>query len=135
MPVFSIKHEAVENIYAQARAEAPREACGMLGGSGLEATKAYPTKNSDTSNITYSIEPQEAFSVIKRMRADNVDFIACYHSHPETEAYPSPTAKAEAGNSELVYVIVSLQRPDEPELRAYRMNGDDVEELEVRVYN
>ena len=133
MPVFSITREAVERIYAQTRAEAPREACGMLGGSGLHATIAYPTKNADTSNITYSIDPQEAFSVIKQMRADAVDFIAGYHSHPETEAFPSPTDKGKAGDSELVYVIVSLRRPDQPELRAYLIDGGEVEELDVQI--
>ena len=133
MVVFSITSEAVERIYAQARSEAPREACGMLGGSELHATTAYPTKNVDTSNVTYSIDPQEAFSVIKQMRTDAVDFIAGYHSHPETEAYPSPTDKRKAGDSDLVYVIVSLRRADEPELRAYRIDGGEVEELDVRV--
>ncbi len=133
MTVFSITREAVERIYEQARAEAPREACGMLGGSGLNATIAYSTENSDTSNVTYNIDPQEAFSVVKQMRSDKVDFVACYHSHPETEAYPSPTDKSKAGDSELVYVIVSLRRPDEPELRAYLINDGQVVELDVRI--
>ncbi len=59
--------------------------------------------------------------------------VGIYHSHPETEAYPSPTDKGKAGDSDLVYVIVSLRRPDQPELRAYRINGGEVEEFEVRI--
>ncbi len=133
MAVFKITREAVETIYAHAGRDAPREACGMLGGTGLTATIAYPTNNADTSALTYSIDPQEAFSVIKQMRSDGVDFMAAYHSHPATEAYPSPTDKAKAGDSDLVYLIVSLRFPDQPEPRAYRMFADQVEELGIEI--
>jgi proteasome lid subunit RPN8/RPN11 len=133
MTTFRISGDLVDSIFTHARAEAPREACGMLGGSGATVTAVYPTNNSDTSNVTYSIDPQEAFRVVRQMRADGVDFIAVYHSHPETEAYPSPTDRDKAGDSDLIYMIVSLRRPDNSEIRAFKLNEGQVVELEMRI--
>lgn len=131
MDTFTISQELVDRIVAHARQEAPHEVCGMVGGSGATATRVYPTDNPDASALTYSIDPQEAFSVIRRMRDDGVDFIAVYHSHPATEPYPSPTDQAKAGDSDLIYAIVSLRRPDAPEIRAFKMNDGRVAEFKV----
>jgi [CysO sulfur-carrier protein]-S-L-cysteine hydrolase len=131
--VFTVTQALVDKMTAQARREAPAEACGMIGGSGLTATAVYPTRNVDAARVTYSIDPAEAFSVIRQMRTDGVDFIACYHSHPETEAYPSPTDRRQAGNTDLIYLILSLRRPEQPELRAFRIVDGEVDEISLSV--
>ena len=128
-----ISRALVDEVFAHARAEAPREACGMIGGTGRNATAFYPAINTDTSNITYEIDPKEAFDIIRTMRADGVEFVAGYHSHPETEAYPSPTDRAKAGDTELIYVIVSLRHQDNSEFRAFELNKGEVTEVEVRI--
>ncbi len=130
---FLIDSEVVEKIFDQAGSEAPREACGMLGGRGMAATAAYPAENVDASNLTYRIEPGQAFQIIREMREAEVDFIACYHSHPETEAYPSPTDRAQAGDSDLVYVIASLRDPEKREIRAFKIQNELVSELGVSI--
>lgn len=130
---FTISQKLIDQIVAHSREEAPYECCGMLGGSGSSVRKVYRTGNPDASELTYTIDPKEAFSVIKQMREDNVDFIGCYHSHPATEAYPSPTDKSKAGDSALIYMIVSLREPSAPVTRAYRINDDSVTELAVQV--
>jgi [CysO sulfur-carrier protein]-S-L-cysteine hydrolase len=131
--VFSVSQALVDKMVEQARREAPAEACGMIGGSGLAATAVYPTRNVDAARVTYSIDPAEAFAVIRQMRTDGVEFIACYHSHPETEAYPSPTDRRQAGNTDLIYLILSLRLPDQPELRAFRIIDGEVAEIPLTV--
>ncbi len=133
MDTFTINQDLADRIIAHARSGAPQEVCGLIGGSGMNGERAYATDNPDASALTYSIDPKEAFSVIRQMRADKLDFIACYHSHPATEAYPSPTDRAKAGDSDLIYVIISLRRPDAPEIRAFKIKDDLVHELRVRV--
>jgi len=133
MDIFTIRQELADQIVSHARREAPHEVCGMIGGSGSTAERVYPTNNPDASALTYSVDPQEAFSVIRQMRDDGLDFIAGYHSHPATEAYPSPTDRAKAGESDLIYIIISLRRPEAPEIRAFKLNHDRVDEVEVVV--
>ena len=130
---FTISQHLIDQIVAHAREEAPHECCGMLGGSDSTARRVYRTGNPDASALTYTIDPKEAFAIIRRMRDDGVDFIGCYHSHPATEAYPSPTDKSKAGDSELIYVIVSLREPSAPIARAYKINGDLVTELSIQI--
>lgn len=131
METFSISQGLLERIIEHARSEAPHEVCGMIGGTGTQATHIYETSNPDASALTYSIDPREAFNVIRQTRADRVDFIGVYHSHPATEAYPSPTDISKAAGPELVYLIVSLRCADQPEARAFRMDAGQVEELTV----
>lgn len=128
---FQISRDLVDKMIAHAKSEAPREVCGMIGGHGFEAGAVYPTKNPDAGNMTYSIAPSEAFAVIRRMRDEGLDFIACYHSHPATEAYPSPTDRAKAGESDLIYAILSLRNREAPELRAFTIGQGEVGELAV----
>lgn len=130
---FRISRELVDEMFAQARLEAPREACGMLGGTARHVKAAYPATNTDTNNVTYNIDPQEAFSIVRRMRGDGVEFIASYHSHPETEAYPSPTDRGKAGDTELIYVIFSLRSPENSEFRAFEIDKGEVTELTVQI--
>lgn len=121
-------------IIEQSRREAPREACGMIGGHKQTATHIYQTKNSDTSEITYKIDPRETFDVIRKMRSDQVDFIAVYHSHPATEAYPSPTDIREAGDLDLTYVICSFKDQNAPRIRAFKIGESrSVQELQVEI--
>ena len=55
-------------------------------------------------------------------------FLVIYHSHTASEAYPSPTDIRLAFWPEAYYALVSLERPDEPVVRAFRiLDGiDDV---------
>jgi proteasome lid subunit RPN8/RPN11 len=62
------------------------------------------------------------------------DLVAIYHSHPSSQAYPSPTDRAESVDDRgaqrfpgAIYVLVSLM--GEPEVRAYRIKDDAVTEL------
>lgn len=133
LETFFISRELHDGIVGHARRGAPHEVCGMIGGANSTAAGIYPTKNPDAGELTYSIDPREAFSVIRRMRDAELDFIAVYHSHPATEAYPSPTDRAKAGDSDLIYVIVSLRQPEKPEVRAFKMSEDRVDELAVTI--
>jgi len=62
------------------------------------------------------------------------DLVAIYHSHPASQAYPSPTDRAESVDDRgaprfpgAIYVLVSLM--GEPDVRAYRIKDDAVTEL------
>ena len=55
------------------------------------------------------------------MWARGWDLLAIYHSHTLTPAYPSATDVRLAFYPEAHYVIVSLQEPDLPRVRAFRI--------------
>lgn len=131
METFIIDNKIAGELIEHARQSSPQEACGMIGGLKNEASQVYPLKNIEESELTYAIDPKEAFSVIKQMRSEGVEFIASYHSHPATEAYPSPTDRAKASSLSMFYVIVSLRNPSSPKIRAFKISDDKVVEAKV----
>ena len=83
----------------------------------------------------YRPDPRDLVRAFREMDDRGEDLVAIYHSHPASQAYPSPTDRAESADDRgaprfpgAVYVLVSL-RGDEPEVRAFRIENDAVREL------
>ena len=121
-----------EAIVAQARAEYPNEACGLIVGDasaadGGRALHYIPTRNKAASPSRYEIEPQDLLRLtIETDDADEV-FWGIVHSHTHSPAVPSPTDLGLAFYPDSLYLLVSLD-PDsadpasgEPGLRAWRI--------------
>jgi len=127
---FHIPKKIAEHMYELACAETPQEACGMIGGLGTKAVKVYPTRNLSVDNITYEVDPVEAFDNIKKMRDEGNEFIASWHSHPQNAAFPSIIDVTRATDDTLIYVIVSLLQ-GEGTIGAFRIKDGWVKELDV----
>ena len=115
-----------DRILAHARDEAPNECCGLLAGKDNTAEAIYPMTNIHHSQVSYMIDPKEQFAVFKEMRAKENDLIAIYHSHPETAAYPSATDVRLAYYPDAAYIIVSLENPARPLMKAYRITDNKI---------
>jgi [CysO sulfur-carrier protein]-S-L-cysteine hydrolase len=111
-----------EQILAQARAEAPHECCGLLLGRGDAVEEVFPGRNVDeTPRTRYVMDPQDQLRAFRLMDERGWDLVGIYHSHPQTEAYPSETDKSRALYPDARYVIVSLKEPADPQMRAFRL--------------
>lgn len=120
-----------DDIVAHARAEAPKEACGLVAGRDTRATRVIRCMNAHPSAVTrYTIDPREQLRAFRDMEANGEDLVAIYHSHPATQAYPSPTDRAESHYPEAIYVLVSL-RDTAPDVRAFRIRDGWVREVEL----
>jgi proteasome lid subunit RPN8/RPN11 len=108
-------------MLAHARAEAPRECCGLLVGKGHEVARSVRARNLEAKPTRYLIDPKDHFAAIRSARADGLDVIGAYHSHPYSAAVPSPADIAEADSgADFLYVIVSLLDED---VRGYRIDA------------
>ena len=119
-------------IIDHARAEAPRECCGVLAGRDGVSTELYPLPNIAPGNRLYEIDPQALYELEFRTLPDrHMEVLAIYHSHPATEAYPSETDQAQAFWPDATYLICSLALPESPVLRAFRLDEGCVREVAV----
>jgi proteasome lid subunit RPN8/RPN11 len=126
-------------------AELPNEACGFLAGTGDSVSRYYPVRNEDAGGFTYQMEATDRFRAEKEIEETEREVVGIFHSHTHTEAYPSPTDQDRAYWKDPVtgergaiypgarYVIASAQDASRPELRAFRIMPDGVEEEEVRI--
>jgi hypothetical protein len=82
----------LDEVVAHARAEAPRECCGLLIGRAGEIERAFPARNARRGTTRYLIDPRDHFAAIKAAREAGAGVVGYYHSHPSTAPQPSPTA-------------------------------------------
>ncbi len=120
-------------MLAQARAEAPVEACGILAGTDHRVQRFYKTANTDQSTDHFMMAPEEQFAVMKDMRAKGLEMLAIYHSHPASPARPSAEDIRLAFTPGVIYVIVSLQEPTKPQIRGFTIEADVVAESAVKI--
>ena len=111
-------------MYAHARACAPEECCGLLGGSSDEARSAYPLRNvSPRPEAAYEAAPEELFDAQRRMRARGEELAAVYHSHPRSaDPEPSRTDVRLAFYPDAFYFIIGFKEGGECVLRAFRIS-------------
>jgi proteasome lid subunit RPN8/RPN11 len=129
-----------EAIVAQARAEYPNEACGLIIGDapaagGGRALSYVPTRNKAASPYRYEIDPADLYRLtIETDDADQV-FWGIVHSHTHSPAAPSPTVIGLAFYPEALYLLVSLSDDEadpatgERSLRAWRIVDGKVHEV------
>jgi proteasome lid subunit RPN8/RPN11 len=110
---------AVETaILEHARAEAPRECCGLLIGTDTDILDSRRATNLAADPLRrYLIEPQGHLQAIRDARARGLQVVGAYHSHPRSTAVPSATDVAE-GFGHFVFVIAGLS-VEPPELMAW----------------
>jgi proteasome lid subunit RPN8/RPN11 len=111
-------------IDAQARAESPLEACGLMVGNrdaadGGEARRYVPCRNAAASPVRYTVHPDDLYRVT--VEADDAGEViwGIVHSHVTSPAVPSLTDVGLAFYPAAIYILVSLA--DEPALRAWRI--------------
>ena len=89
--------------------------------------EVYLLTNIDHTNEHFSIDPREQLSAIKDMRSKGYKPLGNWHSHPESPSRPSEEDKRLANDSSASYLILSLEKEDEPVLNAFHVEGPDGE--------
>lgn len=130
---LALPRSIVDDVVAHAREQGRLECCGLVAARAGRPTRAVRCANvTEQPSVRYRIDPREQLRAFRDMDAAGEELLAIYHSHPVSQAYPSPTDRAEAHYPDAAYIVVSL-RTEEPELRAFRISGDAVRELELEI--
>ena len=123
----------IDEMIQHARDDAPNEACGIIAGEGGRARKLYRAINAEASPYRYSVDAKDLLRIYRDADEHGWDFLAIYHSHTHTEAYPSPTDIRLAAWPDAYYVLVSLMDPSAPVVRAFRILDGNVTEEPIEV--
>lgn len=130
---LEIPNRIFEDMLDQAESEAPTEACGILAGSGGRVEKLYKMTNAENRHDHYMMAPEQQFAVVKDIRANSLDMLAIYHSHPETPARPSAEDIRMALTPNVVYVILSLSGDNGPVVKGFEIENGTATEVAVRI--
>lgn len=125
---LNLEQQFVDEIIAHAKEEAPNECCGIVAGKDGRGVKVYRAKNAEASPYRYKVDDRDLFRIYRECSDNDWDFLAIYHSHTASEAYPSPTDVRLALWPEAYYVLISLMDAANPVVRAFRILDGEVTE-------
>ncbi len=91
--------------------EKPNESCAILFGTNNEeksiVEKIFITENIEKSPVNFTISADQRLEADKIERESNLKIISIFHSHPDSEAYPSNTDKKFMELNPVVWIIFS----------------------------
>jgi [CysO sulfur-carrier protein]-S-L-cysteine hydrolase len=128
-----ISEELRAELVAHARADAPNECCGMIAAADGHLTAYFPAANEFASPMRFQIDSADQIRITNQIEERGEEIGAIFHSHPNSEAYPSQTdlnlARWWPG---VLWLICSLAG-DEPVVRGFALDDDRIEEVELVV--
>lgn len=154
--MIQLTPEAARAIAAHAESTYPDECVGLLLGQieGLLkiVVEAYPAENSWQGQVTlaetdnaesrrdrFYLDPRDYLRADRAARAQGLDVVGCYHSHPDHVAQPSGRdlvgAQGVGGGSNFAFVIQSVRDGTAAEVTSWLLveDGTRFEEEELVV--
>ena len=133
MAALTLPRSLFQALLTEARRSLPNECCGLLGGHGRTVTRLFPALNALRSPVAYEVRPRELFEIFRRLRAEQLELVGIYHSHPTGDNAPSARDRERAYYPEVAYVIVSPRAEAPQPVRAFLLTESEVSELPVEV--
>src|SRR2546425_994989 len=125
--VVRIPRAMYEEMVTHVAAGYPNEACGLLESKDGQVVKNYPTANAAEHPDDFSeISPEDLLRISYDIDEYDGEMYSYYHSHPQSEAYPSKRDIEWARRNKLYYIIFSHQYyPEPPYARVFLIHEDD----------
>ena len=131
IPGLRVRQGILARLVEEARREPAIECCGLLAGSGGVITEVLPARNALSSATAYEIAPEDLFRLFRQIRERGLDHLGIYHSHPETDNFPSPADIARAYYPDAAYFIVSPRPEVAQPVRAFQIRDEKAMEWEI----
>lgn len=135
MTEIRLPRPLVNQILHHAQSTPEQEVCGLIGAIDNQPTSCYPVRNvADTPANRFFMDAQSQVDAMRRMRDQNEDLFAIYHSHPTAPPCPSNIDLAEATYPDAYHFIVSLNIKGVLEMRGYRYcQSGQIEEITLLI--
>lgn len=92
---ISLLHDHVDILAKHARETYPNESCAILFGKierdHFKVNDVFLTDNVENSPVNFTISNDELIKVYQEAEKRKLDVVGIFHSHPDSEAYPSIT--------------------------------------------
>ena len=107
-----------------AEKENPNESCAILFGRDNIVSEVFLTKNIEESPINFTISNEQLIEGYNLAEEKKLEVIGIFHSHPNSEAYPSNTDKKFMHSNPVTWIIYS---GISKKFRAYIFESDIIE--------
>ena len=120
-----------EILIEHAEKEKPNESCALLFGKNNMISEIFLTKNIEESPTNFTISNEQLIKAYKISEEKSVEVIGIFHSHPNSEAYPSNTDKKFMLSNPVVWIIYSNVKKD---FKAFILDSE-ITEISIQVHN
>ena len=121
-----------EELVKHAKVEKPLESCAILVGDEESETwsvkKLFLVENTAKSKVTFTISPDKEFEVDELAKKDNMEIVCIFHSHPESEAYPSETDKKFMKVNPFPWIIYSGKTQ---KMNCFILENDEIKQIPI----
>ena len=131
MDQIKIPKVSIEMMIKQALNELPHECCGLLLGKNSKIKRTLPMRNTEPSPEAYFMDPSQQVEVFTDMEKKGETLIGIYHSHPKGPSTPSGADLKMAFHQDAVYIIISLENRNKPELKAFILEKGSFKEVKL----
>jgi [CysO sulfur-carrier protein]-S-L-cysteine hydrolase len=98
------------NLVSLAENMLPNESCAILvgrtTGKDVHIIDLIPMRNSDSSKVTFSMDPQQLIDIYQKVEKQDMHVVGIFHSHP-AEPMPSLIDKKFMEINPVVWIIYS----------------------------
>ena len=102
----------------------PKESCALLFGKDNQVLDIFLTKNIDESSAKFTISNEQLIEGYNIAEQKKMDVIGIFHSHPNSDAFPSNTDKKFMQSNPVVWIIYSGINKN---FRAFILESDSIE--------
>ena len=121
-----------QELAKYAESEKPYESCAILVGNETDENwtvkELVLTENTAKSEVTFTISPDKEFEVDQKAKESNMEIVCIFHSHPESEAYPSETDKKFMRVNPFPWIIYSGKTN---EMNCFILENDNVKQIPI----
>ncbi|MDA0756566.1 MAG: M67 family metallopeptidase [Crenarchaeota archaeon] len=121
-----------QELAKYAESEKPYESCAILVGNETDENwtvkELVLTENTAKSRVTFTISPNKEFEVDQKAKESNMEIICIFHSHPESEAYPSETDKKFMRVNPFPWIIYSGKTE---EMNCFILEDENVKQISI----
>jgi len=98
-------------LSSHAKKSAPNESCALLFGEEKDdksiVNEVFLTENIDGSQVNFTISNQQLLDGYKTAESKGMEVVGIFHSHPNSDAFPSQTDQKFMQVNPVVWVIFS----------------------------
>lgn len=102
----------------------PNESCAILFGKNDIVSDLFLTENIEESPVNFTISNKQLIEGYRMAEEKSLDVVGIFHSHPDSDAFPSNTDKKFMQSNPVVWIIYSGINKN---FRAFILESDIIE--------
>jgi|SaaInlStandDraft_3_1057020.scaffolds.fasta_scaffold08227_5 [CysO sulfur-carrier protein]-S-L-cysteine hydrolase len=132
---IAIPRKIVQKLLHHAQKTPEIEICGLISSRNNTPCQSYPIENTaGNPDRFFNLDPQQQIQAMAKMRDNDEQLFAIYHSHPTAPAIPSSTDLEQTAYPNALTIIITLKTKGVLELRAYQIAEKQFVEVPLHLF-